>query len=77
LPDNSKEFDDRFFGMKDDQAKFEVGKDMLRRKYLADALDAPNFNDAMRGYDDQPTDAQQQRDRRPNFGPEYEPRKAF
>lgn len=55
---------------------FGIGKEMLRRKYLADALDEPNFNDAMRGFKDQPTEAQDARDRKrkPYFGPEYEPR---
>ena len=61
MPDNSKEFDNRFFGMKDDQANFEVGKDMLRRKYLADALDT-SINDELRGGKDQPTEAAELRE---------------
>ena len=62
MPDNSKEFDNRFFGMKDDQANFEVGKDMLRRKYLANALDEPTMGDLLRGGDDQPTEAAELRE---------------
>lgn len=78
MPDdwNTGNLNNRFFGMKDDQANFEVGKDMLRRKYLADALDEPTMGDLLRGGDDQPTEAEQRRvlKSRPFFGEDSEPR---